>query len=250
MNRFFSILIIAGLCLAISVGCQSNGPIAPPINSGQITVHGEIIANAEALAEWENYSQVDHWELAWSINSTNWHELGDYYVTEIQWDVPGGIDSSSFILRAMGWNGVYPSPVVVVYSQNLIVHSFGDVDHFLVDVPDQVSPNELFDTTISAKDKYSNIVSTYQMGDIELYGTLLGPDNSFPDPNYMIQTDNFGTRISNGDGTFYCGDFLGDWEYGSTIVAMSFVAINIGGGTLSIDIKNIDAEGSDTATIF
>lgn len=230
--RHLLFLIIAGLfCLAIIIttGCGNEGPIAPPINAGSVTVtddgDGQFIANEPVVIAWDFVPRIDNFRVDYSIDGKIWHNAGETKLTHLDWKIPGEAGIAGFKIRVDGYASKMPSPRSRAVSQNYNVLPFGEATDLEVLASPTIQQDIVMQIELTAKDKFGNTVTPYQSSFINIWGELLRGNGSSENMN-IVSFDGFQTltTISGEYAFMYTGVV---WVDGTKKIETCFHSTNL-----------------------
>lgn len=169
LMRTYILAILAGLCLATitTLGCGNEGPIAPPINSGDVVVNdngdGKLISREPVTITWGFVPRIDFYRLDYSLDGQSWTPIttDEIKKTHFNWTILDGANSDQFIVRAEGYRLGCDNPRSRALSEIKSVLPFGDTDHLKLEFPDSVKTGNSFAGEVVAQDSYNNIVASY-----------------------------------------------------------------------------------------
>jgi len=155
--------------------CSSEGPVAPA-NMGlavRQSPSGEWISRQETTISWKVDSRFanmfESFIVYYSINlGDEWLQINEVQKrSSINWVIPSGINSNDCLIKVVGCSSA-SVPIVEVVDKSFSIIPFGDIDHFVVDVPSEVSTEEIFDVSVVAGDRHDNIVLDYNKSPLTL----------------------------------------------------------------------------------
>ena len=168
--------LFAGLCLATitTFGCSNDGPIAPPLNAGQIFISddgdGELISNEPVVIMWDFIPRINEYRIDYSIDGgKSWLLIGKSKLTKLNWKIPAGMNTFTLQVRADGYSIQFPTPQSRATSMPLKVLSHGNLDHLAIIAPDTIPVGQDFEFVIAAYDYLNNVVTDYQPEMIFIY---------------------------------------------------------------------------------
>ncbi len=171
------LLVLAGLCLALlGTACGNEGPIAPPIHIGDITIvddgDGQLIGNEPVMLSWEFYPRIDYWQTSYSTDGGQHWVPSDRFSSNVGvWKIPENIDTDTFTVKVEGWKDCRPAPRVSACSELVTVASFCE-PHSLYVKADPVFVDGITGyLALGVKDKYGNYVKNF-IGTVSVMGTL------------------------------------------------------------------------------
>jgi len=261
MHRTKCSCIIIGLCLVLNFGCGGNGPTFPDNWGLQVeNPPSTLIANQQMTLKWVSTDQLlNEFTVFYSVDAVSWIKIGTTSSHSLGWKVPGGVDAPSAKIKVEGYNINLSNDVLATaFTADFSLRKFGRIDNFTVDVPDAITNGVMSTMTVTAKDRYNNVVADFHDPVSEIiYGCAsnFAPNHTEPPfTGMLMRTEGHGNGI-------LWKNYQLDWSEGMatfspTIYGSGFPPDTHGTSPGSASVllfqgtDNEDAIGSDNFTLI